>query len=172
VELKDYEPLVTKVARHLSGRDVTIRFRAPYIDCANGICMRVGAKAVIDVLPGRGIQAEVMTLLHECAHAYLDLDIMADESEHVNYAPASCVFASKSAEVQQKIINQPLEDRATNQVRQWLEYAEANYREYLKRDPVEARLQALLHWMDPAIVELVNQAVKTAIQTILNSRKG
>lgn len=143
--MADLEKLINRVARHLAGRPVTIRWRWPAAEHAMGQCYRTAeGQIVIDIAPVAGLEAKWNILLHELAHARLGHAISTGVELK---APGSV-----SRDVNQRAAwrTDPRELAANELAGRWDSYAEKNAwkQSCFLANTLAARLRALLFWRD------------------------
>ncbi len=141
--MSNYEYLVGRVAEHLAGRPVSVRYRRPHIHGAVGLAMKTNAGAVIDVDPWQPFADQYGVFLHEVAHIKSSYAIMPDESSMVHLPPGSTRFISTAAEAEHDRQNHFIESQADQLAGKWLGYADRNA-VYFRGDWLSTRLQALL----------------------------
>lgn len=84
VEAAWVDLLYSRVAPHLAGRPVILEWQTPLLPGARGLTLRSGDKALIQIDPDLDREQRLETFLHECAHARLHFDRLADKSDFEN----------------------------------------------------------------------------------------
>ena len=149
-----------EVAEHLAGRPVEVRLRQPFISEANGLTLREGQKAVIDVDPTNPEAELLRVFCHEAAHAKLHFPSIPESS--ISEAPGSHNFTEYGFKA---AVNDPREPQADKQAAEWLRYADQQAGLYERRGHgwLESRLLALKVW--PVDVQgIIDNAVKQAVK--------
>jgi hypothetical protein len=131
--------LFCKAAAHLAKRPVLVRFRRPVWDFARACAYKTkSGDAVVDIT--LGLSAEMLfDLTHEADHLKHDWPDMPPTNVW-RCDPGSLTYDPR---IQALIKALPREERANQQARIWLAYADKYYRRYPAWTELESRLLAL-----------------------------
>lgn len=143
--MADINELTQRVANHLAGRPVVIRWMDPPAASAAGqIVKTASGQLVIYVANLTGVETRLKVLLHELAHARHDSGWIPVSNDH--RAPAGSIPRPEA--VRAAWIAHPRESRAHKQAAEWLAYAENNAHKFFTgyQTAMECRLRALLDW--------------------------
>lgn len=127
------------VARHLSGRDVSISWQDPG-QCAYGKALgqslREGNKGIIEIMPGLDDERMLAVLLHECAHARLHFDTAPTKAQTLRPGISNMPVIGERI----KQYHRQREREAIAQAQAWQRWADA------RGDTLADKLTALLKW--------------------------
>lgn len=153
----NYPEQAARVARHLAGRPVILRDRAPYLKGVLGMLYNHQGRAVIDISPELEELSSLRMFLHEVSHLKRDFPTLP-ESSYALLEPASVSPVRGALE---RLAQDASEEPAERLARSWFQYAE-------KRAGVsaslKARLEALERWLPPEWQEIIDNVVRTAIR--------
>lgn len=159
MHLTDFPYLSEKVARHLAGRPVTVRFRRPYLRGYDGMAYNDRKRgAVVDVSPELSEADALRLFLHEVAHIKTDWAEMAPSS--LADKPPASVEPSRRFVQNHKV--DPSEPAADKQAREWLEWAEKK----AKSKDTAGMLEALQSWLPADLEGLINQVVSSTLDKL------
>lgn len=143
------QDLITKVAKHLTGEQVKVRFRVPVVGELGQVYQALpGGVVVLDVNPEVNLIKRWGTLLHELAHIKLKHHLYTTTSHQAS--PGSGGDRTQDQRDQWKV--SPLEQSADSLAQRWKEHAERRGVYYLNSDlsltPIQALLYSLLEWKE------------------------
>ena len=142
------QDLITKVAKHLTGETVKVRFRVPVVGELGQVYQASGGVVVLDVNPEVNLNKRWGTLLHELAHIRLKHHLYTTTSHQAS--PGSGGNRTQKEKEQWKV--NPLEKAADSLAQRWREHAERRGNHYYNLDismtPVQALLYSLLEWKE------------------------
>jgi hypothetical protein len=142
----DTEELIRRVASHLSGVPVVVRFREPAVQGASGqVYQASGGVVVVDVNPNLNQNDRWKVFLHEIAHLHLKHYQLTSTSHQAGSGSVERKQADREGWNQ----SEP-EQQAEHLAEQWNQYAMKRGNFHLNRNlslsPVQAMLKALLEW--------------------------
>jgi hypothetical protein len=141
----DIGALTQKVADHLAGRPVKIRWEDPPASNAVGQVVKTkNGDLIVYIGYLADLKSRYKVYLHELAHCRLDYGWMPATSDHKR--PAGSVKRSEAE--RQDWREDPREKRAQALADEWRDYAERNACKYFSgyQSAMECRLRALLDW--------------------------
>ena len=141
------DELTQKVARHLAGRPVTIKWQNPPSASAAGqITKTPSGDLVIYVGNLTDVNSRFKVYLHELAHARFDHGWIPSSSDHKR--PAASIKRTQAE--RQRWRSHWREERAQAQADEWLQYADKHAPDYWRvgRDAMTCKLLALLDWSE------------------------
>lgn len=143
--LSEYKGLAEKVAQHLTGRPITVRFQAPAATLTAGMAYKVMGQGYIDLDPALRPDLQYKVFLHEAAHLRLDWGKIDADPTVLKFAPKSVEFTAEEIREEQA---QPDEKKADNLAVMWGNWADYHRFEWTKQYPGEliCRLAALLEF--------------------------
>jgi hypothetical protein len=140
------DELTQKVANHLAGRPVKIRWQETPGEGGIGQTVKTpDGKFILYVADYGGVKTKLRTLLHECSHARNDHDWIPVSSEH--QAPGS---SKRTPGDWARWQANPREERAQRFEKMWFKYAEKNAYKFMNITGADyymkRLLSALLDW--------------------------
>ena len=141
--MADLNLLAEKVACHLAGRPVTVRWENPPSQSAAGQIVRTwNDELIIYVGNLTGAETRYRVLIHEIAHAKLDAAWVPKSSDHLK-PPNSIKRTEQARETWRK---HPREIAVKALADYWIQYAEKRKYDYWQvgRPDLQCRLLALL----------------------------
>jgi len=143
----DIDDLTQRVADHLAGRPVKIRWQNPPSASAVGQVVKTqNGDLIVYISYLTGLESRYKVYLHELAHCRLDYGWMPASNDHER--PAGSVARSQAA--RQAWRQDPREKRAQALADEWQQYAERNAYKYHTgyQSGMECRLKSLLDWSE------------------------
>jgi hypothetical protein len=140
----DLDALTQRVANHLAGQPVQVRWQQPEVETALGQTYKTASGMVIDINDRLELAAKFRVYLHELAHCRLDADWIPVTTGEIQ---TRSVTRSPSQRAAWRA--DPHELRANALAAEWESYAEKNAYKYWRigrEDPMTLKLYALLNW--------------------------
>ena len=150
-ELEGLQGLCEKVAAHLSGHSVRVRFQKPIYKGVTGTAMKSAGEGVIDIDPAAPLAEQYKALVHECAHLVNDWEGLGDYT----FLDPGTIPTTKATRTEMSA--DPIEKPARDLAFEWLKFADFHRFKYCKSYPGEVvpRLAALLEWT-PESQKIIN----------------
>lgn len=141
--MRDINQLAARVANHLAGQPVHLRWRTPSAAHAIGQIYRSDHGVMIDVADCQDYSSKYRVFLHECAHVRLGHAAIASSAQD---APPGSIERSQAARDAWCV--DPREAQAEALAKSWREYAERHAWRFDEFDQpgIVAHLLALLSW--------------------------
>jgi hypothetical protein len=146
--MTDVNELAARVACHLAGRPVTVKWLPPPVGgVAVGQATKRHGQLIIYVDDWASVNQKLETLCHEAAHCRFDAaaipDIGSAPRKEVIYQSPGAIRAEYS-----EWNESPRETRARRQAAEWIAYAEENYWKYFPQGVtiMERKLLCLLDY--------------------------
>jgi len=143
--MSDIDELTQRVANHLAGREVILRWQNPPSSSAVGQVVKTASgQVVIYVGDLTSVKTRFEVLVHELAHVALDYSWLPVSTDH-KLAPGSIRRTQSERDAWR---SNPHEVAAKNLTDKWLEHADKHAPDYWRagRSALECKLLALLNY--------------------------
>lgn len=143
--MSDIDELTKRVANHLSGREVVLKWQNPPSSSAVGQVVKTASGQVVIYIGNlTSVKTRFEVLLHECAHVALDYAWLPVSADHK--LPSGSIQKTQSQREAWR--SNPHEIAAKNLTDKWLRYADQHAYKYWRvgRSEMECKLLSLLNW--------------------------